>query len=742
MEIKKASTDISVYFHLRDSSDGTSKTGLVYNSAGAVASYVRNGAARTAITLATLASASAAHADGGFILVDDTNTPGLYRLDLPDAAVATGVDSVIINIGFTGVFGESLRIDLVDNTAKDVYDIVNNGTYGNAQLVRATTPANTLDVAATGEAGIDFDNINGTHPTVPTVTNVTNQVTADVTAISGDSPAADNLEAAFDNTGYNLSNSTIGTCTTNTDMRGTDSALLAASAPTNFGDMSIAVTTGLVDIGKNSEIDAIKVVTDDLTSTAALVDAVWDEAITTSVHNGANSAGKKLRTVSSDVVREATAQGPGTGNNQIQLDASASAVDGSYDPSAIAIIGGVGIGQSRLIIEYDGATKTATVDRDWKVNPDATSDFIITSNPGREHVNEGLAQAGSNNTITLNSLASASNDVYIGQIVFIRSGTGQDQAKVITAYNGTSKVATVDSNWAVNPDTTSGYIITPTQTDTLTEIGTAVWATGTRTLTAGTKDAEIDNLVTRLGVPADIDGGGATVADNLKKFADDNGGASFDAGLHSLKELRDRGDAAWVTYGGTGSGANNFNITVKKDNSSGATLSGVDVQVMDSGETTTLTRQITNTSGLINVDLDNGTYHMFFRLNGYIVPDPGNPITLTVTGATDQEDYMELFNPGSPASADQCIVTITLSDAYGDPLVGEYVQAKLADPPQYIGSFLVSDESVLSSITNANGVCTISLPQGLEYDFKLPNNKKIIRKTVASSSTANFEDLP
>ncbi len=121
-EVKKGSTDITVYFHLRDSSDGTSKTGLLYSSAGAVASYVRNGAARTAITLATLASASAAHSDGGFILVDDTNAKGLYRLDIPDAAFLTGVDGVVIHIGFTGVFEESIEIVLVDNIAKDNYD--------------------------------------------------------------------------------------------------------------------------------------------------------------------------------------------------------------------------------------------------------------------------------------------------------------------------------------------------------------------------------------------------------------------------------------------------------------------------------------------------------------------------------------------------------------------------------------------------------------------------------------------
>lgn len=41
---------------------------------------------------------------------------------------------------------------------------------------------------------------------------------------------------------------TVATTTTNTDMRGTDSALLASAAPTNFGDLAITATTGLVDV--------------------------------------------------------------------------------------------------------------------------------------------------------------------------------------------------------------------------------------------------------------------------------------------------------------------------------------------------------------------------------------------------------------------------------------------------------------------------------------------------------------
>lgn len=48
---------------------------------------------------------------------------------------------------------------------------------------------------------------------------------------------------------------------------------------------------------------------------------------------------------------------------------------------------------------------------------------------------------------------------------------------------------------------------------------------------------EIDAILSRIGTPVDIDSGGSTLADNLKKIADDNGGASFDATTDSLERL-------------------------------------------------------------------------------------------------------------------------------------------------------------------------------------------------------------
>lgn len=195
---------------------------------------------------------------------------------------------------------------------------------------------------------------------------------------------------------------------------------------------------------------------------AEIPGVVWDEILTGTTHNIPTSAGRRLRESSGGVVHTGRAQGAGTGTNQIVLDADTSADNGAYDPAAIAIVAGAGSGQSRLILQYSGSTRTATVDRDWKVAPDGTSDFIITTHPGREHVNEGLVVAATADTITLNTNASSVDAAYVGQIVLIRSGKGADQACKVSSYDGTTRTATLCKPWGDIPNGTSAYVMLPT----------------------------------------------------------------------------------------------------------------------------------------------------------------------------------------------------------------------------------------------------------------------------------------
>lgn len=184
LQIVKAKTSKSVDIFIRDTSvtTGAGLTGLVYNSGSLTAYYHRPGSAAAAITLATLASATAAWSSGGFIAVDGTNMPGLYRLDLPDAVLATGVDEVVVMLkGATNMEPVVLEIQL---TSVDPNDSVRMGMT--ALPNAAAQASGGLFTRGTGAGQINQD-ANG-------------RIDVNVAAISQDSASADNLESYTDGT--------------------------------------------------------------------------------------------------------------------------------------------------------------------------------------------------------------------------------------------------------------------------------------------------------------------------------------------------------------------------------------------------------------------------------------------------------------------------------------------------------------------------------------------------------------
>jgi hypothetical protein len=72
----------------------------------------------------------------------------------------------------------------------------------------------------------------------------------------------------------------------------------------------------------------------------------------------------------------------------------------------------------------------------------------------------GTAQAGSAGTLTLQAGAVATDDYYNYQILTLTGGTGAGQARIISDYVGSTKVATVNGNWATTPDGTTTYTVT------------------------------------------------------------------------------------------------------------------------------------------------------------------------------------------------------------------------------------------------------------------------------------------
>jgi uncharacterized membrane protein len=87
-------------------------TGLTASTSGLAARYNRTRTASVAITLVARTIAQAWTA-GGFAEVDATNMPGVYRLDVPDAAFAAGASDVTIVVrGASGTNGAVLTVTL------------------------------------------------------------------------------------------------------------------------------------------------------------------------------------------------------------------------------------------------------------------------------------------------------------------------------------------------------------------------------------------------------------------------------------------------------------------------------------------------------------------------------------------------------------------------------------------------------------------------------------------------------
>lgn len=115
--IKAGTTSNVLHIFISDSSSSTGAglTGLVYNSSGLTAYYIRPGATgTTAITLASI-STLGTFVSGGFKEIDPTNMPGWYEFDPPDAAIATGAPSCSMHLkGATNMAPLPIEVELND----------------------------------------------------------------------------------------------------------------------------------------------------------------------------------------------------------------------------------------------------------------------------------------------------------------------------------------------------------------------------------------------------------------------------------------------------------------------------------------------------------------------------------------------------------------------------------------------------------------------------------------------------
>jgi hypothetical protein len=165
----KTSVIVDVYFVDDDggTAPGEPKTGLLFSNieTGGSASYHRQGEVRVDFTLITQ-TAAGAYDEGGFVLVDDTNMPGVYRLDVPDGAFATGVDYVVIQLVAAAANNTIMSPLLIDLTDVDLREGVRAGLT--ALPDAAADAIGGLPISDLG--GLDLDAIlDDTSSTIPTL---------------------------------------------------------------------------------------------------------------------------------------------------------------------------------------------------------------------------------------------------------------------------------------------------------------------------------------------------------------------------------------------------------------------------------------------------------------------------------------------------------------------------------------------------------------------------------------------
>jgi len=156
-EIEIGTTDYTALILIRDT-DGAPKTGLTNASAGIDVCYTRtetdNDVVLTAgapVALATPALTDP-HLDWGFLEVDSTNAPGLYRLDLPDGVFASGAWTAVVSLIATDIDPTQVEYILV---AVDKLDGVRMGLT--ALPDAAADAAGGLPISDAG--GLDLDDL-------------------------------------------------------------------------------------------------------------------------------------------------------------------------------------------------------------------------------------------------------------------------------------------------------------------------------------------------------------------------------------------------------------------------------------------------------------------------------------------------------------------------------------------------------------------------------------------------------
>ena len=254
-----------------------------------------------------------------------TDEGALVPLATLPAVSPAGSRNVKVVLNTSEMNGDRMLFQAVDAAGAEWDEVIveiNTTEVTVDDLVRSTTPANALDVSATGEAGLDFSNIKdaaGAHTltniTVPTVTSVTNGVTVTTNNDkTGYGLSASAIQAIWDaltsalttvgSIGKLLVDNINATISSRLASASYTAPLDAAGVRTAVGLASANLDTQLATIAAyiDTEVAAIKAKTDQLTFTSATkVDATLQAGADLATAVGQKVADIVLRRVAANI---------------------------------------------------------------------------------------------------------------------------------------------------------------------------------------------------------------------------------------------------------------------------------------------------------------------------------------------------------------------------------------------------------------------------------------------------------
>ena len=185
---------------------------------------------------------------------------------------------------------------------------------------------------------------------------------------------------------------------------------------------------------------------------------------------------------------------------------------------------------------------------------------------------------------------------------------------------------------------------------------------------------------------------------------------------------------------GSGGGVHQVSIFTKQSSDS-AEISGASVQILNLTQASTLGFLSTNASGKAVFALDSDTFLVRMSKPGWIF---NVPETLIVTGNTDTIYYADIFNPGSPPSAELCRVYGWVKDIQNLALSEVKIEASIQTIPLKYQGVIISPY-FRSTSTDSEGYWNLDLypnsvlfPDTTQYEFLIYSTKGTILRLKAT----------